>query len=386
MNKSSEDQKTNAQGDAELPPGFEEAVLKRTVSLPEGVDAEVHGYDFNHGLNYEALFSSLITTGFQATNFGRAVESIKAMIERREEKPKTKEEIKNAHVMRDLHPYHREQNGCTIFLAFTSNMVSCGVRETIRYLVQHNMVDVLVTSAGGIEEDFIKCMAPSYVGDFERWSGAHLRSIGVNRTGNLLIPNDNYIHFENWILPLLDVMHKEQEEEGKNWTPSLLIDRLGKEINNPESIYYWCHVNKIPVFCPGITDGALGDVLFTHTFRTPGFRVDVVEDVRRINLLAIRSRSSGMIVLGGGIIKHHTFNANLMRNGSDYLVLVNTGQEFDGSDSGARPDEAISWGKVRCAAEPVKITADASLVFPLLVACTFAKRPQTTKRKHENDS
>jgi len=27
------------------------------------------------------------------------------------------------------------------------------------------------------------------------------------------------------------------------------------------------------------------------------------------------------------------------------LFFINTGQEFDGSDSGARPDEAVSWGK-----------------------------------------
>lgn len=37
------------------------------------------------------------------------------------------------------------------------------------------------------------------------------------------------------------------------------------------------------------------------------------------------------------------------------MVYVNTGQEFDGSDSGARPDEAVSWGKIRTDAKPVKV-------------------------------
>ena len=45
---------------------------------------------------------------------------------------------------------------CKIFLGYTSNLVSAGVREHIRFLVQHRMVDVLCTTAGGIEEDFIK--------------------------------------------------------------------------------------------------------------------------------------------------------------------------------------------------------------------------------------
>lgn len=80
-----------------------------------------------------------------------------------------------------------------------------------------------------------------------------------------------------------------------------------------------------------------------------------------------------MIILGGGVIKHHICNANLMRNGADYAVFINTGQEFDGSDAGARPDEAVSWGKIRANAKSVKVSADATLVFPLLVAETFAR-------------
>ncbi len=49
-------------------------------------------------------------------------------------------------------------------------------------------VDVIVSSAGGIEEDFIKCMGDTYVGDFAL-KGADLRKQGINRIGNLLIPN-----------------------------------------------------------------------------------------------------------------------------------------------------------------------------------------------------
>ena len=64
----------------------------------------------------------------------------------------------------------------------------------------------------------------------------------------------------------------------------------------------------------------------------------------------------------------------MMRNGADYSVYINTGQEFDGSDSGARPDEAVSWGKILPGAESVKVYGDATIVFPLLVAKTFAQK------------
>lgn len=49
-------------------------------------------------------------------------------------------------------------------------------------------------------------------------------------------------------------------------------------------------------------------------------------------------------------------------------------QEFDGSDSGASPDEAVSWGKIKGSTAPVKVCGEASILFPLLVAQTFARQ------------
>ncbi|VDN32579.1 unnamed protein product [Dibothriocephalus latus] len=143
--------------------------------------------------------------------------------------------------LEELNLGHSRRTGCTIFLAYTSNMITSGVREILKFLVQHKMVDVLITSAGGIEEDFVKCMAPFYIGDFSKWTGATLRSLGINRTGNLLVPNTNYVSFEDWLIPIFDQLLKEQNEQKINWTPSKIIDRLGKEINNEDSVYYWCH-------------------------------------------------------------------------------------------------------------------------------------------------
>ena len=76
------------------------------------------------------------------------------------------------------------------------------------------MVDVIVASAGGIEEDFVKCLAPTYVNpDGFRSQGKELRKRGLNRIGNLLVPNENYCKFEDWVMPILDQMLKEQQEE-----------------------------------------------------------------------------------------------------------------------------------------------------------------------------
>lgn len=111
--------------------------------------------------------------------------------------------------------------------------------------------------------------------------------------------------------------------------------------------------------------------------------MDLIQDIRGINSLAIHSKKTGMIILGGGVIKHHVCNANLMRNGADFSVYINTAQEFDGSDAGARPDEAVSWGKIKMTAHPVKVYADATLVFPLIVSQTFAKLYEEEKKNNE---
>ena len=130
---------------------------------------------------------------------------------------------------------------------------------------------------------------------------------------------------------------------------------MGREINNEESVYYWCYKNNIPVYCPAITDGSIGDMVYFHSFLKEGLVIDIARDIRGINDTALHAKKTGMLILGGGCVKHHVCNANLMRNGADFSVFINTGQEFDGSDSGARPDEAISWGKIRIDAKPVKV-------------------------------
>jgi len=224
----------------------------------------------------------------------------------------------------------------------------------------------------------MKCMAPAYLGEYE-YDGIELRKRGLNRIGNMFVPNDNYRLFETWLLKILDVMLVEQQEQGVNWTPSKLINRLGREINHEDSVYYWAWKNNIPVFCPGITDGGIGDTVFFHSFTKPGLRIDLVEDIQRTDLIPLFSVNTGAIILGGATPKHHILNANCVRNGLNYCVFVNTGQEFEGSDSGAKPGEALSWAKIQPTAKPVKIYAEASLVFPLLVAETFAKNHPVEK-------
>ncbi len=316
-------------------------ILRRSE---EASGVSVKGYDFNKGIDYNKILDSYGSLGLQASNFAKAVEIVNKMV----------------------------KDKSYIYLGYTSNMVTSGLRDIFRYLAEHKKIDVIVTTAGGIEEDIIKCLGDFKVGSFRAY-GKGLREKGINRAGNIYIPNSRYCDFEDFIIPIFEEIYKVQKKTGKVITPSELIWKLGEKINNEQSIYYWCWKNKIQVFCPAITDGSLGDMIYFFKSKHQDFLVDVAEDIWKINNTSIGKSKTGIIVLGEGIMKHHICNSNMFRNGADYAVYVNTVPEYDGSDSGALPEEAVSWGKITPGAERVKVYSDASLVFPLIVAKTFAK-------------
>ena len=224
-----------------LPDSTQAAVFVTSTEMPKD-SVVIKGPDFNQTVTLDSLLSTFITSGFQASAIGRAIEIINEMrLWRLSQEPMPVPTPDTPVEPELLDPAYRQSVKCKIFLGYTSNLVSSGVREVIRFLVQHKLVDCLVSSAGGIEEDFIKCLAPTYLGEFTL-DGAKLRKQGLNRIGNLLVPNDNYCKFEDWVVPILDKMLEEQNGPEKVlWAPSSVIQRLGKEIAHEESIYYWAY-------------------------------------------------------------------------------------------------------------------------------------------------
>ncbi|MEM3091401.1 MAG: deoxyhypusine synthase [Candidatus Pacearchaeota archaeon] len=310
-------------------------------SMEEVGGDPVRGYDFNKGVDYRMILKSYASTGFQATHLARAIEIIKKMI----------------------------LEETTIFLGCSSNLITSGLRDIIRWLAEKKKIKIFVTTAGGIEEDIIKCLGDFKIGSFSE-SGEILRKKGINRTGNILIPNSRYVEFEKFLTPILKEIYDRQKKSKKIISVSEFIRVLGQKINNKDSILYWCWKNNIPVYCPAITDGSIGDMIHFFMYKNPDFKIDIALDIHKLNEFTITQKKTGLIILGRGMMKHHILNSNMMRNGADYAVYINSGEEWDGSDSNARPDEAVSWGKIK--GESIKVFGDATIIFPLIVAETFA--------------
>lgn len=323
-----------------------ENVLRQAKTL-EGWP-QIKGYNFEEDFNFENFLKSYLNVGFQANHLGQAIEIIKNM----------------------------RKDKATIFFAFTSNMGTCGIRDNITYLVKNKFVDVLSTSVGAIEEDIIKCFKPFVIGDY-RAPGYILREDGINRTGNIFIPNDRYIYFERYMNKLLERLYELQKKTDNIIGIKEFVYEMGRELEiqninkKEESFTYWAYKNNLPVFCPALPDGSVGDMIYFFKKNNPKFKIDTSDYIVQVTDIALNCQNMGILAIGGGVPKHLVANAGLFREGAEYCVYINTGLEMEGSNAGAPIDEAVSWGKIAPDGQKIKVEAEASLVFPLIVAGAF---------------
>jgi deoxyhypusine synthase len=254
---------------------------------------------------------------------------------------------------------------CTIFLSFPACIISTGTRGVIRRLVEDKLVDVIITTCGTLDHDLARVWKKYYHGDF-LMDDAELHRKGINRLGNILIPNESYgIVLEEKMQPILEELYA----EGKRTMSSRqLAYEFGMRVNDKKSILYWAARNDIPIYVPGITDGAFGSQLWLFKQQKPNFNVDVLKDEQELSDIVFTSKKAGAIMIGGGISKHHVIWWNQFRDGLDYAVYLTTAEEYDGSLSGARLREAVSWGKVKENAQYITVEGDATITLPLIVS------------------
>ena len=258
-----------------------------------------------------------------------------------------------------------ESEGCVKFFSFTGNLVATGTRGVIRELVKRKLVDVIITTCGTLDHDLARCWKDYYKGSFVM-NDSKLHQQGINRLGNVLVPNDSYgIVIEQKIQALLTELYKEGKHE---LSASELIREIGLRCCNESSILYWAAKNNIPIFVPGITDGAVGYQAWFFSQDHSDFRLNLLKDEGELNNIIFDAKKSGALIVGGGISKHHTIWWNQFKDGLDYVVYISTADEWDGSLSGARPREAVSWGKINEKAKRIMVEGDATVIMPIMTS------------------
>ena len=221
------------------------------------------------GMSVEALVDSFGSVGYQATELSNAVDVIMKM----------------------------KRSGSKIFLTFTSNMVTSGLRGLFSQLCKLQVPNVLVTTSGAIEEDLMKAVGEDFEISSFYADDIQLHERGENRVGNLLIRNESYMKFEDLMMEYLEKIYAKKNRISS----SELLYEIGLMLNGENSILYQAAKNNIPIYCPGIADSSFGFQLFMFQQKHPDFIVDTILDMKRIATDIGFDDKTGLISLGGSI-------------------------------------------------------------------------------------
>ena len=260
----------------------------------------------------------------------------------------------------------------TTFLSFPADLVATGTRGVLATLIREGYVDVVVTTCGTLDHDLARSFRPYYHGAWDL-DDADLHRRHLYRLGNLVIPEANYGRI---------VEQKMQAVLKGLWADGIralstrdLAKAIGAAIPKTarSSILRAAYERDVPVLVPGITDGAVGSQLWLFWQDHKALTIDLFSDEQLLSDLVFEAKRTGAVMLGGGISKHHTIWWNQFRDGLDAALYVTTAVEWDGSLSGARTREAVSWGKVKPSARHTTVEGDVTVVFPLMVGAALER-------------
>jgi len=271
------------------------------------------------------------------------------------------------------------RDGVLNWLSFPACLCATGTRGFFIEALKRRAYNIVITTCGTLDHDIARVYKDYFHGDFSLDDVA-LAEEGLNRLGNVVIPNECYGDIiEKVLLPWLVEIEEERKalDETNPWRGFGSVElcwAIGERIADPSSLLHWVAKNRIPMVIPGITDGSIGSQLFMHRQKSPDFMIDVLADEQILSDLIWTADESHGLMVGGGISKHHViwWNQYRQESGMDSAVSITTAPEFDGSLSGARLKEAISWGKIRPNADQIVVEGEASLILPLLGSDLFA--------------
>lgn len=251
-----------------------------------------------------------------------------------------------------------------IFLTFPACIIATGTRGIIKEMVKEKIIDAIITTCGSLDHDLARSFKHYYHGSFDA-NDIELHKKGINRLGNIFIPNESYGKIiEEKIAKIFKNVEGKLSSKEISW-------EIGKNLNE-SSFLYWAWKNKIPVYVPAITDGAVGWQLWMLSqYKKIDF--DLLKDEKELSDIFFNEEKVAGIIIGGGVSKHHLIWWAQFSNGLDMAIYITSAPEWDGSLSGAKMKEAISWGKLNEKARHVTIEGDATVLLPLLITALFQR-------------
>jgi deoxyhypusine synthase len=296
---------------------------------------------------------------------------------------------------RALHVYDRmlDEEQCTIFLALAGAMVPAGMRTLIRDLIEHRLIDGIVSTGANIIHDIVETIGqPHYRIDPTRVSDATLGELKLNRVYDTVMPEEGFVRAEHLVLDLFGEMR-----QGYPYTTREFLHELGtllvqRGLAKERGMVTTMAERGLPFYCPALADSELGiDLLYGRWQRGQNLLIDTIADVGESSEVIWQTHLAGgqvgVITVGGGTPRNFIQQtapcldcAGRPYPGHKFAVGITTDVPFWGGLSGSTFEEAESWRKYN---DPVHATvrADATIVLPMLYAAQMERIAGGFKRK-----
>ncbi len=271
-----------------------------------------------------------------------------------------------------------KDKNCTIFLTLAGSTSAAGCMHIYRDLVKYNMVDAIVaTGASIIDMDFFEALGFKHYQGSQFQNDDELRKNYIDRIYDTYIDEDELQMCDKTIGEIADKL------EPKAYTSREFIKEIGKylKINSKKkgSLIETAYDNNVPIFCPAFTDSSAGFGLVMHQERNPKkhITIDSIREFRELTEIKIRSKGSGLFMIGGGVPKNFIQDtvicAELLGKDVDmhkYAIQITVADSRDGACSSSTLKEASSWGKVDISKEQM-VFAEATSVLPLIASDAY---------------
>ena len=281
---------------------------------------------------------------------------------------------------------------CTIFLTLAGSTSAAGCMHVYRDMVKYNMVDAIVaTGASIIDMDFFEALGFKHYQGSQFQNDTELRNNYIDRIYDTYIDEDELQMCDKIIGEIADSL------EPRSYTSREFIHEMGeylkKRAKKKDSLIEVAYDNNVPIFCPAFTDSSAGFGLVMHQERNPKkhITIDSIREFRELTEIKIRSKGSGLFMIGGGVPKNFIQDtvicAELLGKNVDmhkYAVQITVADSRDGACSSSTLKEASSWGKVDVTKEQM-VFAEATSVLPLIASDAY-HRKNWEKRVRRNFS
>jgi deoxyhypusine synthase len=269
---------------------------------------------------------------------------------------------------------------CSIILSLAGSLVSAGLKKVLCDLIDHDMVDVVVsTGANIVDQDFFEAVGYRHYQGSPDVDDDLLRQLGISRIYDTYIDEEQLGEVDRIVTAVAAGLDR-RPYSSREFIREL-ARHLRKDPARPESILLSAFRRGVPIFVPAFSDCAAGFGLLNHQVAHPRSHVtiDSVRDFRELAAVKKEAEETGLLMVGGGVPKNFVQDVALATPSlgraavmHKYAIQITVADVRDGALSSSTLKEACSWGKVSIVNEQM-VYAEATLALPLIAGYAYHK-------------